>query len=269
MRGEFVDLDGERLYYYAAGTRGHGDPVLFVHGFPTSAHLWSGLIHLLPEGRRYLVLDQLGSGRSTASLSSDLSVVAHAERAKRFLDLLGVTRVTLVGHGVGALVMLRLIASDTSRCRGAVLISPADPASPLGRLRRLRRIRPLLRLAASTVGASLLHNLLVRGYIDRQYAVHSADQYARPFASEGGRDLLLAHLDAIGRSAGAISDMGEPPCRASIVWGGADHEGRAVAAAFARRFPAATLHEVEAAGVFVPEEAPEHLAAHLASCFRS
>ena len=32
MRGEFVDVGGVRLYYYAAGTRGGGDPIVLVHG---------------------------------------------------------------------------------------------------------------------------------------------------------------------------------------------------------------------------------------------
>ncbi len=269
MRGEFVDLNGERLYYYAAGTRGQGDPVLFVHGFPTSGHLWSELIPLLPAGRRYLVLDQLGSGRSSAPAGSDVGVAAHADRALRLLDVLRVEKVALVGHGIGALVVLRMMASAPGRCSGLVLVSPADPQRPLGRLRRLWRLRPLIRLAASSIGAGFLHGALVRGYVDRDHAVHSADQYARPYAAEGGKTTLVAHLDAIGRSVGAIADMGEPACRASIVWGGADADSRVVSAAFARRFPSATLHEVEAAGQFVPEEAPEHLAAHLASCFHS
>ena len=50
MRGEFLDLSGARLYYYAAGTRGVGVPVVFVHGFPTSSHLWSEVVPLMPNG---------------------------------------------------------------------------------------------------------------------------------------------------------------------------------------------------------------------------
>ena len=44
MRGEFLDLKGVRLYYYAAGTRGAGEPVVLLHGFPTSSHMFRGLI---------------------------------------------------------------------------------------------------------------------------------------------------------------------------------------------------------------------------------
>src|SRR3989338_10701731 len=34
MRGEFVDVGGCRLYYYAAGTRGAGGPLIFLPRVP-------------------------------------------------------------------------------------------------------------------------------------------------------------------------------------------------------------------------------------------
>ena len=57
MRGEFLDVGGARLYYYAAGTRGGGEPLVLIHGFPTSSHLWQDLVPLLPDGRRVVVPD--------------------------------------------------------------------------------------------------------------------------------------------------------------------------------------------------------------------
>ena len=64
MRGEFVDIGGARLYYYAVGTRGAGEPIVLLHGFPTSSHIWSRVAPLLPNGHRVVVLDLLGYGRS-------------------------------------------------------------------------------------------------------------------------------------------------------------------------------------------------------------
>jgi pimeloyl-ACP methyl ester carboxylesterase len=60
MRGEFVDVGGARMYYYAAGTRGSGEPVLFIHVFPSSGHLWNYVVPLLPSGHGALVLDLIG-----------------------------------------------------------------------------------------------------------------------------------------------------------------------------------------------------------------
>ena len=101
MRGEFIDLDGARLYYYAAGSRGAGEPVVFVHGFATSGHLWSDVVSLMPAGHRLIVLDLLGHGRSDPPGTRPLTLHAHAERLVALLDALGVGVACVVGHGLG------------------------------------------------------------------------------------------------------------------------------------------------------------------------
>src|SRR3954462_774253 len=100
MRGEFVDLSGVRLYYYAAGTRGAGEPVVFLHGFPTSGRLWNDVIPLMPSGHRIVVSDLLGYGRSDRPLTRSVDVRAHAERVVELLDQLGIPQACIVGHGI-------------------------------------------------------------------------------------------------------------------------------------------------------------------------
>src|SRR5688500_17555445 len=73
VRGEFLDLSGARLYYYAAGSHGDGDPVLFLHGFPTSSHLWQDVVPHVPPGHRVVVVDLLGFGRSDFPNGRDVS----------------------------------------------------------------------------------------------------------------------------------------------------------------------------------------------------
>src|SRR6476469_8949048 len=101
MRGEFIDVNGARIYYYAAGTRGAGEPVVFLHGFPSSGHLWNDVIPLLPPGHRLVVVDLLGYGRSDPPNGRSLSLRAHAERVVGLLDVLGIDRACVVGHDLG------------------------------------------------------------------------------------------------------------------------------------------------------------------------
>src|SRR4051812_26594452 len=101
MRGEFIDLSRARVYYYAARTRGTGVPVVFLHGFPTSSHLWNGVVPFMPVGHRLVVLDLLGYGRSDRPLHHPVDIRAHAERVVLLLDELRVRRACLVGHGLG------------------------------------------------------------------------------------------------------------------------------------------------------------------------
>ena len=56
-----VDVDGVALAYVEEGT---GDPVVFLHGNPTSSYLWRGVIpHVAPLGR-CIAPDLLGMGDS-------------------------------------------------------------------------------------------------------------------------------------------------------------------------------------------------------------
>src|SRR5881628_1803397 len=122
VRGEFIDLDGARLYYYAAGTRRAGEPVVFVHGFATSGHLWSDVVALMPPGRRFVVLDLLGHGRSDRPGSRPLSLRAHAERLAALLDALGVGAACVVGHGLGGGVAQSLAVHWPARVARLALI---------------------------------------------------------------------------------------------------------------------------------------------------
>src|SRR3954469_21082541 len=101
MRGEFLDLSGARLYYYAAGTRGVGVPVVFLHGFPTSGHLWSDVVPLMPEGHRIVVVDLLGYGRSDPPGPRSLSLKAHGARIIELMDALRIEKACIVGHDLG------------------------------------------------------------------------------------------------------------------------------------------------------------------------
>ena len=98
MRGEFIDVNGARLYYYAAGTRGAGEPVVFLHAFPTSSHLWTEVVPLVPKGHRVVVVDLLGYGRSDRPAGRDVSVRGHAERVVGLLDALSINYACIVGH---------------------------------------------------------------------------------------------------------------------------------------------------------------------------
>ena len=57
MRGEFVDVGGTRLYYYAAGTRGKGEPILLIHGeaaHSSTPHLGRNAIYEMMEAVRFI-----------------------------------------------------------------------------------------------------------------------------------------------------------------------------------------------------------------------
>lgn len=264
MRGEFLDLSGARLYYYAAGTRGVGEPVVFLHGFPTSGHLWNDVVPLMPAGHRIIVLDLLGYGRSDRPLARPVDVRAHAERVVELLDQLGVERACVVGHGIGGGIAQSLAIRHAARVSRLCLVdSVAFDRWPTIEGRIARATLPVTRLLPPALLLAVLRRDLRRGYGDPDRAARSLDLYLRPFTGDDGRDALVAHIRALTsdetRELGAQLHRIAAP--AAVVWGQQDRViplwvGRQLQQAI----PGASLDVIPGARHFTPEEAPRQVA---------
>jgi len=71
-------LDSELSYV----DTGRGDPIVFLHGNPTSSYLWRNIIPYLSEQGRCLAPDLVGMGQCGKSPTSAYRFVDHA----RYLD---------------------------------------------------------------------------------------------------------------------------------------------------------------------------------------
>ncbi|MEL0307268.1 MAG: haloalkane dehalogenase [Halieaceae bacterium] len=60
-RQQFAEVHGKRIAYLEAGT---GDPILLLHGNPTSSYLWRNVIPELENSGRVIVPDLIGQGDS-------------------------------------------------------------------------------------------------------------------------------------------------------------------------------------------------------------
>lgn len=83
---------------------GKGDPIVLLHGNPTSSYLWRDVIPELGQSGRCIAPDLIGMGDSAkiASGRGAYQFRTHAEYLEAFLDVLGIEEnVTLVGHDWG------------------------------------------------------------------------------------------------------------------------------------------------------------------------
>jgi pimeloyl-ACP methyl ester carboxylesterase len=264
VRGEFLDLNGTRLYYYAAGTRGAGEPVVFLHGFPTSSHLWGDVVPLMPPGHRVVVLDLLGYGRSDRPLGRRVDLLSHAGRVVHLLDELRIERACIVGHGIGGGIAQSLAVRQPKRVSRLCLVdSVAFDSWPTLEGRLGRATLPLAQFLPPDLLVSVLRRELQRGYSDPARAAHSLDLYLRPFAGPDGRDALVAHARALttGETAEVGPQLGGVKVPTAIVWGQHD---RVVPLSVGRRLqraiPGATLEVLAGMKHFTPEEAPRQVA---------
>lgn len=82
---------------------GEGDPIVFLHGNPTSSYLWRNIIPHVAESGRCLVPDLVGMGRSGRSPSKAYRFVDHSRYLDVWFDALGLTRnIVLVVHDWGS-----------------------------------------------------------------------------------------------------------------------------------------------------------------------
>lgn len=198
MRGEFIDLSGERIYYYAAGSRGAGEPVVLIHGFPTSSHLWLDVVAKLPAGHRIVVVDLLGFGRSDSPVDGDYTVAGHGERLIRLLDALRIDRACLAGHGTGGAIALWAALETPERVTRVALIGSSTSEGWFAR--EHRTARPFFDLALrmpSSFWMPILRGMIARAYSDPEDGKRSAEKYLAPFLEGNGARVLRAHLRAL------------------------------------------------------------------------
>src|SRR3954470_18128636 len=99
---------------------GRGDPVVLLHGFPTSRLLWQRVVPGLSEHFRVLAPDLLGYGKSSGGGPVDLA--SQADALLRLFDVLDLPRVALVAHDVGTAAAQILAVRAPERVRALVLI---------------------------------------------------------------------------------------------------------------------------------------------------
>lgn len=82
---------------------GTGDPIVFLHGNPTSSYIWRNIIPHLSGLGRCLAPDLAGMGQSGKSPNGDYKFVDHARYLDAWFEALNLTsKVTLVVHDWGS-----------------------------------------------------------------------------------------------------------------------------------------------------------------------
>jgi pimeloyl-ACP methyl ester carboxylesterase len=119
--GTHVRLNGISLYYEA---RGHGEPLLLLHGGGGSAEHFNLMLPELTKHYRVITPDSRAQGRSTHT-GEPLSYRGMAEDMAALLDSLGMDSAYVGGWSDGAAIALHLAIYHPERVR-ALLLTPVD-----------------------------------------------------------------------------------------------------------------------------------------------
>lgn len=98
FESRYVEVHGAKLHYIDEGL---GEPILFLHGNPTSSYMWRNILpYLIPHGR-CIALDLIGMGRSDKP-DLDYRFIDHFQYVAAFIETLELTNITLVLHDWGS-----------------------------------------------------------------------------------------------------------------------------------------------------------------------
>ena len=122
-QSKFAEINGVRLHYLVAGT---GDPVVLLHGFAETSHMWRPLIAKLAGKHTVIAPDLRGFGRSAAP-ADGYTKAAMARDIHALVKNLKYDRIRLVGHDIGLMVAYAYAAQYPAEVDRLVLMEAFLP----------------------------------------------------------------------------------------------------------------------------------------------
>jgi pimeloyl-ACP methyl ester carboxylesterase len=246
---------------------GDGQPVLFLHGNPDSADLWSGVIERLKGKYRCIAIDLPGFGRSEAPASFDATLESEARFVDDLVAALGIiVPLDIVGHDFGGHFALAWAISHPEKVGRAVVSNTSFFADykwhRVGRLLRMPVVGELA-MAATNEGALVRNIRSAAPNLSVEQVKHTYSLYT-PAAKKMALRLYRAADPEVFKAweEGLRSLSEKVPLM--VLWGDKDPF---VAPSYADRFGATEVHHFPEYSHWLPAEAPAEVAQKLDEFF--
>lgn len=197
-QSHYVDIDGAKMHYLDVGK---GDPILFLHGMPTSCYLWRNIIPHLSSLGRCIAPDLIGMGKSDKP-NINYTIRDHINYIEKFIEKLNLKNITIVMHDWGSVIGFDYAMRHENNCKGLVFYEAylrpysADDVS-----------LPLLELYLSFRDQKDIQDLILNSpyFVDKiiPYGLLSSlnekemTQYREPFLQPGSGKPLQQYLREI------------------------------------------------------------------------
>jgi pimeloyl-ACP methyl ester carboxylesterase len=120
-----------------------GKPILCLHGITANCRSWDCLASTLAGRHRVMAMDLRGRGFSDKP-PSGYSIENHCRDISALLNDLGIERVLLMGHSLGAFIALVFAAQNPQRVDRLILVDGGGKLSDIQRAKVFAGIKPAL-----------------------------------------------------------------------------------------------------------------------------
>ena len=189
---KFETVNGRRMAYVEVGDPA-GDPILFLHGNPTSSYLWRNIMPYMTGLGRCIAPDLIGMGDSEKLPDSgpdSYRFVEHSDYLDKLLDQIGVhSNVTLVIHDWGSGLGFHWANTHRNAVKGIAYMEAMVKARSWDDFPE--KARPAFQAMRSPKGEEMVleNNFFVEvmlpGSIIRDLSEEEHNEYRRPFANAG------------------------------------------------------------------------------------
>lgn len=174
---------------------GHGDPIVFLHGNPTSSYLWRNVIPHVGDLGRCLAPDLVGMGQSAPAPADNYRFADHARYLDAWFEALDLSNVTLVLHDWGSALGFHWACRHPDRVRAiaymeAIVAPRRWQDFPPGRADMFRALRGAKGERLVLDDNFFIETVLPKSVI-RRLSDAEMDAYRRPFRERAARLPML------------------------------------------------------------------------------
>ena len=193
----FASVKCAQMHYYDEGA---GDPILFLHGVPTSAYLWRNIIPSLMPHARCVAPDLIGMGKSDKP-DIDYRLFDHIAYIDAFIETLGLKNITLVLHGWGSVIGFDYARRYPDNIKAiAFYESYVQPVTDWNQLSLpVQQIATLLDHPGASYRAVMKQNYFVEKILPRsvihQLSEDTMDHYREPFLTLESRKSIWQYVN--------------------------------------------------------------------------
>ena len=188
----FIEILGSQMHYVE---KGEGDPILFLHGQPTSSYLWRNIMPHVENQGRVIAVDNIGFGKSDKP-DLDYVFADHYRYIEGFIEALGLNNLTLVVHDWGSGLGLHYARLHPDNVKAIALmesiVAPIMPAESYEAMpEQLRNFFVMLRDPVDGPKLLIDENFFVEvalpNFISRDLDTVAHDYYRQPFLEKSSR----------------------------------------------------------------------------------